>query len=152
MVDCDLPDCGDCGDCGNGCDWSSNGRKKKKNKHRPDAPHPDWQPRKRGGGPVHRFMETIALDRFPERVKAMHWWSAPRWFGIAAIRGYQRWLSPRLPFHCRFRPSCSQYGLDAVRAYGLVRGTRLAAGRILRCNGTVRRGTVDRVPVGVVGV
>ncbi|HEY1177877.1 MAG TPA: membrane protein insertion efficiency factor YidD [Phytomonospora sp.] len=151
MVDCDLPDCGDCGDCGNGCDWTSNGKKKKKQKSRADAPHPDWQPRKRGG-PAHHFMGMVALDRFPEHAKRLHWWSATRWFGVAAIRAYQKWLSPRLPFHCRFRPSCSQYGLEAVRAYGLVRGMRLAAGRILRCNGTVRRGTEDRVPGGVVKV
>ncbi|MEV0650190.1 membrane protein insertion efficiency factor YidD [Phytomonospora sp. NPDC050363] len=149
MVDCDLPDCGSCSDIGSGCDWSSNGKKKKKNKHRPDAPHPDWKPRDRRG-PGHRLMDAVALDRFPERARALRWWSLSRWFGVLAIRGYQRYLSPRLPFHCRFKPSCSQYGLEAVRAYGLVRGMRLAVGRILRCNGTVRRGTVDALPSSVV--
>lgn len=150
MVDCDLPDCGSCGDVGSGCDWpSSNGKKKRKNKHHPDAPHPDWQPGRRSG-PAHHFMAAVALDTFPPTSHTLRWWSLPRWFGIASIRAYQRWLSPRLPFHCRFKPSCSQYGLEAVRAYGLVRGMRLAVGRILRCNGSVRRGTVDVVPVGVV--
>lgn len=94
-------------------------------------------------------MHAVALDTAPGEPLALRVWSLPRWFGIAAIRGYQRYLSPRLRFRCRYTPSCSQYGLQAVRAYGLVRGMRMAVGRILRCNGSVARGTVDRLPAGV---
>jgi putative membrane protein insertion efficiency factor len=66
--------------------------------------------------------------------------------GVVAIRGYQRWLSPHLPTRCRQTPTCSEYGLQAVRRYGLVTGSRLSAGRIRRCNPATPRGTVDPVP------
>jgi len=63
--------------------------------------------------------------------------------GLVAIRGYQRALSPRLPFRCRYTPSCSEYGAQAVRRYGLADGSRLAAARIRRCQCTVPSGTPD---------
>lgn len=50
------------------------------------------------------------------------------------VRGYQRLLSPLLPARCKYHPSCSQYALDALREYGLLRGVVLAAWRLLRCN------------------
>lgn len=50
------------------------------------------------------------------------------------VIGYQRLLSPLLPARCRYHPSCSQYALDALREYGLARGTVLAGWRLLRCN------------------
>ena len=50
------------------------------------------------------------------------------------VRGYQRLLSPLLPSRCKYHPSCSQYALDALRDYGLVRGAVLVAWRLLRCN------------------
>jgi len=53
---------------------------------------------------------------------------------VAAIRQYQRWLSPLLGRHCRFYPSCSQYAIDAVNRYGAARGLLMAAWRVLRCN------------------
>lgn len=71
---------------------------------------------------------------------------APGLAGIAAIRGYQRWLSPVLPTRCPHQPTCSGYGVTAVRRYGLLTGVRLTAGRIRRCDSTVPRGTVDPVP------
>lgn len=72
--------------------------------------------------------------------------TAPGRAGVAAIRGYQRWLSPRLGIRCRHEPSCSEYGVTAVHRYGLATGVRLTAGRIRRCTHTVPRGTVDPVP------
>ena len=45
-----------------------------------------------------------------------------------------RLVSVHLPPRCRFSPSCSQYALDAVRTYGLTRGSILAGWRLLRCN------------------
>ena len=53
---------------------------------------------------------------------------------LAGIRGYRRFLSPLLGQHCRFIPSCSEYGLMAVEEWGAVRGSLLSAWRILRCN------------------
>ena len=47
---------------------------------------------------------------------------------------YQRFVSPLLPPTCRFYPSCSQYAYEAVAKYGIIKGTRLAAWRLLRCN------------------
>jgi putative membrane protein insertion efficiency factor len=72
--------------------------------------------------------------------------SGPGRAGMAAIRGYQRWLSPHLPTRCRQIPTCSNYGLEAVRRYGLVTGSRLTAARIRRCNPSTPRGTHDQVP------
>jgi putative membrane protein insertion efficiency factor len=63
--------------------------------------------------------------------------------GLAAIRGYQRGISPHLPIHCRYTPSCSEYGAQAVRKYGLLDGSRLAAARIRRCRPGVPHGTPD---------
>jgi putative membrane protein insertion efficiency factor len=72
--------------------------------------------------------------------------SLPGRAGIAAIRGYQRWLSHRLPTCCPHTPTCSHYGVAVVRRYGLLQGVRLAAGRIARCTGDVPRGTPDPPP------
>jgi putative membrane protein insertion efficiency factor len=65
---------------------------------------------------------------------------------MAAIRGYQRWLSPHLPITCRHEPSCSTYGLLAIARFGLWQGTRLTASRIQRCTRAVSPGTADPVP------
>ena len=43
---------------------------------------------------------------------------------------------------CKYHPSCSQYALDALRKYGLLRGTALTCWRLLRCN-PWSRGGVD---------
>jgi uncharacterized protein len=53
---------------------------------------------------------------------------------VAPIRLYQRAISPALPSRCKYHPSCSQYAVDAVRRYGVLRGIVLAAWRLLRCN------------------
>jgi uncharacterized protein len=63
--------------------------------------------------------------------------------GLAAIRGYRRWLSHRWPGQCRFEPTCSTYGLAAVERYGLAEGGRLAAARLRRCRPHVPLGTPD---------
>lgn len=64
---------------------------------------------------------------------------------IGAIRWYQRWVSPVVGPHCRFYPSCSEYGVQAVEQWGLVRGLVLAGWRILRCH-PFSRGGWDPVP------
>jgi putative membrane protein insertion efficiency factor len=53
---------------------------------------------------------------------------------IGAIRAYQVVISPGLPGRCKYYPSCSQYGLDAIKEYGAARGCVLAVWRVLRCN------------------
>jgi putative membrane protein insertion efficiency factor len=61
------------------------------------------------------------------------------------IRGYQRFISPVLPASCRFSPSCSQYSLEAIERYGLVRGGWLGARRLVRCH-PFNPGGFDPVP------
>ena len=64
---------------------------------------------------------------------------------LATIRFYQRWISPLLPPSCRFYPSCSHYGYEAIARYGLLKGGALAAWRIARCN-PFNKGGFDPVP------
>jgi len=64
---------------------------------------------------------------------------------IGLIRGYQLVVSPLLGPRCKYYPSCSHYGLEAVRTHGAVRGTVLATWRVLRCN-PWSYGGVDEVP------
>jgi uncharacterized protein len=52
------------------------------------------------------------------------------------ILWYKDYLSPIMPPNCRFIPSCSSYGLDAIEEYGPWKGAILTAWRILRCNPT----------------
>jgi hypothetical protein len=66
--------------------------------------------------------------------------------GMVAIRGYQKWLSPRLRARCRHIPNCSAYGMEAVGRYGLLAGSRLTADRIRRCKAPTPHGTADPVP------
>ncbi|MGZ6543717.1 MAG: membrane protein insertion efficiency factor YidD [Actinomycetota bacterium] len=63
---------------------------------------------------------------------------------IGLIRVYRATLSGWLGGQCRFYPTCSHYAEDAIREYGAVRGTALAAWRILRCN-PFGAGGIDRV-------
>jgi len=60
--------------------------------------------------------------------------------GIGLIRFYQYWLSPLFPPTCRYTPTCSQYAVEAIRRYGLLRGGAMAVWRILRCHPFVRGG------------
>lgn len=53
---------------------------------------------------------------------------------IALIRGYQYLISPWLGANCRFQPTCSAYGLEAIRRHGAIRGAWLTARRIGRCH------------------
>ncbi|MBM6867713.1 membrane protein insertion efficiency factor YidD [Collinsella tanakaei] len=69
----------------------------------------------------------------------------PRRLGVAAVRFYQRTISPMLPNACIYIPSCSQYTLEAIQKYGLLKGCWLGLRRILRCN-PLHDGGYDPVP------
>ncbi|MBQ7838634.1 MAG: membrane protein insertion efficiency factor YidD [Clostridia bacterium] len=64
---------------------------------------------------------------------------------LAAIRFYQRHISPLFPPMCRYYPTCSQYAVDAIKIHGAFRGFFLALFRILRCN-ILFPGGYDPVP------
>jgi putative membrane protein insertion efficiency factor len=137
LPDC-MPDCGDCGspscDCDlPGCDlglmmisWLALGRLFRfgpgRGRHRPSGPR------------IARPNPAGARPTVPARA------------GMAAIRGYQRWISPRLRTRCRHVPNCSAYGMTAVRRYGLRIGSHLTADRIRRCTAPTPHGTIDPVP------
>ncbi|MDB5280440.1 MAG: yidD [Ferruginibacter sp.] len=53
---------------------------------------------------------------------------------IWMIRLYQLIISPWLPSRCRFTPTCSQYGIEAFKKYGPLKGFWLTAKRVVRCN------------------
>jgi putative membrane protein insertion efficiency factor len=53
---------------------------------------------------------------------------------LTPIRAYQRWISPAIAPRCRYYPICSNYAAEAIRELGPVRGSILAAWRVLRCN------------------
>ena len=58
----------------------------------------------------------------------------PAYAGIALVHLYRWTLGVLWAGSCKYHPTCSQYALDALRRYGLVRGTTLAVWRLLRCN------------------
>lgn len=64
---------------------------------------------------------------------------------IKMIRFYQKYLSPLKRTRCPYIPTCSQYGLEAIQKYGALKGSLLAAWRILRCN-PFSHGGYDPVP------
>jgi putative membrane protein insertion efficiency factor len=72
-------------------------------------------------------------------------WLLPRHLLAGLVRGYQLIISPLLPPSCRFMPSCSQYALEAIVRHGAVRGTWLAARRLVRCH-PFHPGGFDPVP------
>ncbi|MBR2962391.1 MAG: membrane protein insertion efficiency factor YidD [Alistipes sp.] len=53
---------------------------------------------------------------------------------IGVVRFYQICISPLTPPSCRFRPTCSQYALEALRRYGPFKGSWLTIRRLLRCH------------------
>lgn len=64
---------------------------------------------------------------------------------IATIRFYQKGISPLTPPVCRFVPTCSQYGAEAIERYGAARGGWLLLRRLARCQPFCRGGW-DPVP------
>lgn len=66
--------------------------------------------------------------------------SALRWLGVLPIRAYQTLISPMLGAHCKYYPSCSEYAVQAIRRFGILRGLVLAGWRLLRCNPWSRGG------------
>lgn len=68
-----------------------------------------------------------------------------KYLAMALIRLYQNTLSRVLPPSCRFYPSCSQYGYEAIQLHGIFRGGWLTIKRISRCH-PFHPGGYDPVP------
>ena len=62
------------------------------------------------------------------------------------IRFYRKYISPARPPCCRFIPTCSEYGLEAIEKYGAWKGGWLTFKRLLRCNPFNHGDPYDPVP------
>ena len=60
--------------------------------------------------------------------------SIPAKIVLGIIKMYQKLLSPWMGANCRYTPTCSQYGLEAVQKYGALKGGWMALKRIGRCH------------------
>jgi len=63
----------------------------------------------------------------------------------AIIKIYQKVISPLTPPSCRFYPTCSHYGLEAIETHGAAKGSWLAVRRISKCH-PFHEGGFDPVP------
>ena len=64
---------------------------------------------------------------------------------MGIIKIYQKTISPLTPPSCRFYPTCSHYGIEAIETHGALRGSWLAVKRIFRCH-PFHEGGFDPVP------
>jgi len=60
--------------------------------------------------------------------------STLRTAATAPVRLYQRVISPVIPRRCKYHPSCSEYAVQSIQRFGILRGLVLAAWRLMRCN------------------
>ena len=74
-----------------------------------------------------------------------------KWFALWLLRLYKRWISPAIPPSCRYVPTCSEFAMEAVERYGVVRGGAMAAWRVLRCHPFAKGGhdPVVKRPAGL---
>lgn len=64
---------------------------------------------------------------------------------ISLIKTYKYFISPLLGPRCRFYPSCSSYGLEAIQLHGAAKGSYLTLRRLLKCH-PFHEGGIDPVP------
>lgn len=67
-------------------------------------------------------------------------------FFLWLIRLYRKRISPSSPGKCRFIPTCSEYGIEAIEKYGACKGGWLTFKRLLRCNPFNHSDPYDPVP------
>ena len=98
---------------------------------------------------AHPAVSESARDDQPPRTgihRVLFWIGWPiRSLLLGAIWVYRHTISPMLPPTCRYHPSCSAYGFQALQVHGAAKGTVLTAWRVLRCN-PFTPGGLDPVP------
>jgi putative membrane protein insertion efficiency factor len=73
---------------------------------------------------------------------------AAKFVALQMLRGYKWAISPMFPPACRFVPTCSEYAMEAVERYGVLRGGWMAMARLLRCHPFARGGHDPVVKAG----
>jgi putative membrane protein insertion efficiency factor len=68
----------------------------------------------------------FGLGKVASRVAAL--------FAIALVWGYRLLIAPLFPATCRYNPSCSAYAIEALKRHGPIKGSWLAAARLLSCH------------------
>ncbi|MCQ2517008.1 MAG: membrane protein insertion efficiency factor YidD [Saccharofermentans sp.] len=53
---------------------------------------------------------------------------------IKLVKVYQKYISPAIGPHCKYRPTCSEYMIECLETYGVIKGLPRGIWRILRCN------------------
>lgn len=69
-----------------------------------------------------------------------------KYIALGLIRFYQKAISPLMPPSCRFEPTCSHYGYEAIQKYGFFKGGWMTAKRIGRCHPFYNGNLYDPVP------
>lgn len=89
----------------------------------------------------HEKVEDPPLGKLPRTIGNL-----PRLILLSLIKLYQMTLSKTIPPNsCRFYPTCSHYGYQAIYKYGVIKGGWMAAWRVIRCN-PFSSGGFDPVP------
>lgn len=73
------------------------------------------------------------------------------WIVLTLLRAYQWLISPLLGPACRYVPSCSEYAMEAVAHYGVLKGGSKAVWRLARCHPLARGGFDPAFPPAVAG-
>ena len=109
------------------------------------AHHPDGKSASEHG--IHGRHVHVEEHRSPRlRDLQINFWTLGRIPVLALIRSYQLTISKLIPSDtCRFYPTCSHYGYQAIYQHGFLKGWLMGGWRVLRCN-PVNNGGVDPVP------
>jgi putative membrane protein insertion efficiency factor len=92
------------------------------------------EPAEGGDGPLHERPHAHFDEHGLPPWRPANAPSPLAWLALWLIGFYRRVISPVMPPACRFTPTCSEYGYEAIARYGILAGGRLAVWRVLRCN------------------
>jgi uncharacterized protein len=66
--------------------------------------------------------------------------TGPKAIALCLLRAYKWAISPMMLPACRYTPTCSEYAMEAIDRFGVVRGSAMGIARLLRCHPFVRGG------------